>query len=129
MYLLTAKLLYKIFIKYYILDIYYRRSQKIDFICLGCGKGRNMNQPSICIPRVNIGVTSKNIREIISKCYFGSIRQIDFIHKRRSSTVFIHFFKWNETAENYRQKLLDGEFIYIGYFLQPEFWKCCAVEN
>ncbi len=88
-----------------------------------------MSQPSICIPRVNLYTTKKDISDIINKCNFGHIRQIDLVHKKKSNTVFIHFFKWNETAENYRQKFLNGEFIYIGYFLQPKFWKCCAVEN
>jgi hypothetical protein len=90
-------------------------------------------EPSICIPRVFMSTTRKDIYDIMEKLGLGAVDRIDLVYKTNDrgdpyNKVFIHFKKWNtkdETAIATREKLLKGEEIKIVY-REPWFWKCTA---
>lgn len=89
--------------------------------------------PSICIPRVFMSTTRKDIYDTVEKLGLGAVDRIDLVSKVNDrgepyNKVFIHFKVWNtkdETAIATRAKLLKGEEIKIVY-RDPWFWKCTA---
>jgi len=90
-------------------------------------------EPSICIPRVFMSTTRKDIYDTMEKLGLGAVDRIDLVSKvnprgEHYNKVFIHFKKWNNkdaTALATRDKLLKGEEIKIVY-REPWFWKCTA---
>jgi hypothetical protein len=90
-------------------------------------------EPSICIPRVFMSTTRKDIYDTVEKLGLGAVDRIDLVFKTNDrgepyNKVFIHFKVWNtkdETARATREKLLKGEEIKIVY-RDPWFWKCTA---
>ena len=89
--------------------------------------------PSICIPRVFMSTTRKDIYDTVEKLGLGAVYRIDLVSKVNDrgepyNKVFIHFKLWNtkdETVVATREKLLKGEEIKIVY-RDPWFWKCTA---
>lgn len=89
--------------------------------------------PSICIPRVFMSTTRKDIYNTVEKLGLGAVDRIDLVSKTNDrgepyNKVFIHFKLWNtkdETVVATREKLLKGEEIKIVY-RDPWFWKCTA---
>lgn len=107
-------------------------------------------EPSICIPRVDMWVTDDYIRKIFNEVFFGRkknnindiendiennfIMGIDLIPKTNEKgenykRVFIHFKDWNiiqsDAANLVRKKLLNGDNIKIMHN-NPNYWKCSA---
>ena len=88
--------------------------------------------PSMCIPRVFTNITEQRIRKVFDELNIGTIYRIDIVNKNTEkgenfNRVFIHFSKWNTTAnaEKARTMLLNGKEIKIIYD-EPWFWKISA---
>ena len=95
-------------------------------------KVMSRSEPSICIPRVFLNTTRKDLFTVFDKLNIGAVDRIDMVHKTNErgesySKVFIHFKMWhkNPMAQATRDKLLAGEEIKIVYNA-PWFWKCSA---
>ena len=90
-----------------------------------------VTEPSICIPRtlynVNWQTVKKTFEEILGK---GTVERVDIVPCRDQDQfckIFVHFRYWpeDETANNMRERLNDGEMVKIVYDA-PYFWKCSA---
>ena len=93
----------------------------------------NHNIPSLCIPKVDKGIREKDIREVFKKLNFGLVERIDIVSWKTNThtntnkfcRVFIHFNTWNESAEELRINLLNGDTYNIVYNF-PWYWKVVA---
>ena len=90
------------------------------------------NNPILCIPRVFSSITEERVRSIFDDLNFGIIERIDMPVVRDNKTnsikyqrVFIRFKHWydNETAQDTKRQLLDGQVVHIEYD-DPWYWKC-----
>lgn len=97
--------------------------------------------PSICIPRVDMCITTEYIEKIMNEVLLDEsiiiktcIERIDLVGRQNEKgedfkRVFIHFKPWNtfETvvSKNMKQRLLSGETIKVMYNF-PSYWKCSA---
>jgi hypothetical protein len=90
---------------------------------------REIDEPSICIPRVFKHISKQFIHEIFQKkLTLGHIRRVDIISNNTNTQfkkVFIHFDYWydNQNAIAIKNKLIDGTTLKIVYDT-PWFWKC-----
>lgn len=94
--------------------------------------GNNFASPSLCIPRVVIGITKEQVMKTIQSLHLGVIQRIDMIQKKTEkgesfSRVFIHFSKWNnsDVAVHAKERILTGKDIKVIYD-EPWFWKISA---
>jgi hypothetical protein len=93
----------------------------------------NINEPSLCIPRVFGNISEDRVRTVIKKLNIGLIKRIDMILKKNDKgedykRVFIHFERWFTDvpdAIEARKRLLEGKEIKIVYD-NPWFWKVSA---
>jgi len=86
-----------------------------------------MNNPSICIPRLNKNIDKWNIDEIFKKLNIGKIDKIDllFNSKTQSKKAFIHFKYWYNNEKNNRIKNILNENKHFNIVYEfPDFWKC-----
>jgi hypothetical protein len=93
---------------------------------------KDLECPSLCIPRVVAGVNKDQVLKIIQSLHLGIIQRIDMIQKKTEkgemfSRVFIHFSKWNdsEVAAHAKERILSGKDIKVIYD-DPWFWKISA---
>lgn len=93
---------------------------------------KDLECPSLCIPRVVAGVGKEQVLKIIQSLHLGVIQRIDMIQKKTEkgetfSRVFIHFSKWNESevAIQAKERILSGKDIKVIYD-EPWFWKISA---
>jgi len=89
-----------------------------------------INEPSLCIPRVFSNITDERVYEVIAQLELGELERIDMVERETREgvlyqRVFIHFKKWNPSADNVRERLVNGEEIKIVYD-DPWFWKVSA---
>ena len=87
-----------------------------------------MNNPSICIPKVDQNISKNFIYTVLNRYNFGEIKKIDMIKMNKGSKVFIHFKYWYNTDKclKVREILrsgLDFKIIYVA----PWYWKCTNV--
>jgi glutamate mutase epsilon subunit len=90
-----------------------------------------INQPSLCIPRINSTITEKDIRNILDELKLGIIKRIDIKNTNtKNRCAFIHFNKWYEHGNGLiaRERLLNGKDIKVIYD-EPWFWKITAYRN
>ena len=87
-----------------------------------------MNNPSICIPKVDHNITKKFIYTVFNRYNFGEIKKIDMIKINKGYRVFIHFKYWNDSVNSLkvRELLSLGQDFKIMY-VEPWFWKCINV--
>jgi len=93
----------------------------------------NINEPSLCIPRVFGNISEDRVRTVIKKLNIGLIKRIDMIPKKNDKgedykRVFIHFERWFTDvpdAIEARKRLIEGKEIKIVYD-NPWFWKVSA---
>jgi len=81
-----------------------------------------LNNPVICIPRLNNKNISKNfIKNIFRQYQWGVIYKVDIINNK----AFIYFKSWNnnEKTQIIKNRFLKGETLNIIYN-NPWFWKC-----
>lgn len=90
------------------------------------------NVPSMCIPRVFKNITRERVAGVFRDLDIGVVERIDMIQKENEKgekfqRVFIHFSKWNTTANalRAREMLLSGKEIKVIYD-EPWFWKISA---
>lgn len=93
----------------------------------------NMEQPSLCIPRVHVNISENQIRRIFNELKLGVIERVDMIVCKKNEKfkmVFIHFKKWftEGNAQIAREKLKQGEEIKVIYD-DPWFWKISAYRD
>lgn len=85
---------------------------------------------NICIPKANCESLSKKLVFTVFKSLkIGFIKNV-VIHT--NGCIFIYFAKWfdNEHAISVKNKLLDGESIYVTYdYNYGWFWKCTLMRN
>ena len=86
-----------------------------------------MDNPIICIPKVNKNINKCFINDIFNKVNLGKINRIDLINTNKSKRAFIHFQFWydNERALEAKKWLTEGQDIKIIYS-EPWYWKCSA---
>ncbi len=79
----------------------------------------------LCLPKIDINTTKKEIFNIFNQYKFGLIKKIDLISISQSKRAFIHYEKWDTSEKNKKIKsyLDDGLDIKIIYNF-PWFWKC-----
>ena len=101
----------------------------------------NPKLPSICIPRVDMSITSEYIEKIMNEVLLSEnsllktcIERIDLVGRQNEKgedykRVFVHFKPWETfesvNSKNMRQRLLSGETVKIMYNI-PSYWKCSA---
>jgi hypothetical protein len=102
---------------------------KIDFRTMPA------NVPILCIPRVYPNISESRIRRIFDALNMGTLERIDIVSKQSMkgenfNRVFIHFHKWNNSANSCeaRERLLNGKEIKIIYD-DPWFWKISAYKK
>ena len=80
---------------------------------------------TLCLPKIDYGVSKKQLYEIFNKHNFGVINKIDLITISNSKRAFIHYKNWNNNEKNNKIKsfLDEGLDIKIIYSF-PWFWKC-----
>lgn len=93
----------------------------------------DMDQPSLCIPRVHTNISENQIRRIFNELKLGIIERVDMIVCKKNDKfkmVFIHFKKWftEGNANIAREKLKCGEEIKVIYD-DPWFWKISAYRD
>jgi hypothetical protein len=83
-----------------------------------------IEQPSICIPYVMNNISKTYINDVFKSLNLGIINKIDCKYKKNYKMIYIHFKEWNSSvkASNIKNKLLNGELIYIIY--NSGIWKC-----
>jgi hypothetical protein len=85
----------------------------------------------LCIPRVNIKTTEKEIRNILDELELGEIKNIELklTKTKKNKCAFIHFNKWyNEgNAVIARERLINGKDIKVIYD-NPWFWKITPIQ-
>ena len=79
----------------------------------------------LCLPKIDINTTKKEIFNIFNQYKFGLIKKIDLISISQSKRAFNHYEKWDTSEKNKKIKsyLDDGLDIKIIYNF-PWFWKC-----
>ena len=79
----------------------------------------------LCLPKIDINTTKKQIFNIFDQYKFGLIKKIDLISISQSKRAFIHYEKWDTSEKNIKIKsyLDNGLDIKIIYNF-PWFWKC-----
>ena len=84
------------------------------------------SSPSICIPLVSDELPKSIFYNIFKKLQLGNLERIDVVRKESFNTVFVHFRQWYNTkkARNCRNKLMNGENLFVASFEKPIFWKC-----
>ena len=87
-------------------------------------------EPSLCIPRVFPNITDERVANVIQELELGEIDRIDMVERETREgelyqRVFIHFKSWSSSAEEVRERLVNGEEIKIVYD-DPWFWKVSA---
>ena len=92
----------------------------------------NIQQPSICIPRVFSNMTESRIRRAFDALSVAVIAKIDIILRTNSKgeeckRVFVHFAHWFDTehAIRFRCDLLEGKELTVMYD-NPWYWKITA---
>lgn len=84
------------------------------------------NHLSLCIPRIEDGITEKYIRDIFTTLDIGSIRTIIIkkANKKNSRKVFINLNHWNtnKTSETIKTRLNNNLPVNIMYSM-PWYWK------
>tara|TARA_B100001769_G_C22014593_1_gene545257 strand:- start:142 stop:705 length:564 start_codon:yes stop_codon:yes gene_type:complete len=75
-------------------------------------------------------ITDERVYEVIAQLELGELERIDMVERETREgvlyqRVFIHFKKWNPSADNVRERLVNGEEIKIVYD-DPWFWKVSA---
>jgi len=96
----------------------------------------NINEPSLCIPRVFGNISEDRIRTTIKKLNIGTIKRVDMVLRKNDKgedykRVFIHFEKWFTDipdAVEARKRLIEGKEIKIVYD-NPWFWKVSALRS
>ena len=96
----------------------------------------NQNIKTLCIPRVNFGITEPFVRNIFNSLNIGVIGRIDLIKKQNEKggqqfiRIFVHINKWynNETSNMAKERLLNGKDIKIIYD-DPWFWKVSVYKD
>jgi hypothetical protein len=90
-----------------------------------------MDNPTICIPRVDNNIDKWIIDEAFKKLNIGIIEKIDISYNpiTKSKRVFIHFIKWfNNETSNKLKNLINNDNKECNYFNVvydfPLFWKC-----
>jgi len=97
--------------------------------------------PSICIPRLDLSITSEYIETIMNEVLLPMdtslktcIERIDILSRQNEKgedfkRAFIHFISWttfeSTSSKRMREKLLSGEIVKIMYNY-PYYWKCSA---
>lgn len=85
---------------------------------------------NICIPKVNNESLNKSlIINVFEKINIGHIGNIII---KKSGCVYVYINKWfdNDIANNYKNKLVNGESIYITYDNKYGwFWKCVMIRQ
>ena len=91
-----------------------------------------ITSPSICIPRAFANISKPRILAIFANLNFGTIEQIDIVHKTNAKgekfqRVFIHFLSWNQSNEidQVRQLLFAKKSVRIVYD-DPWYWELSA---
>lgn len=80
---------------------------------------------TLCLPKIDYGVSKKQLYEIFNKYNFGVINKIDLITISRSKRAFIHYVDWNNNEKNNKIKSYLDEGLDIKIIYQfPWFWKC-----
>ena len=87
---------------------------------------RAVHDTSLCIPRLSLDFTRKDIRTAFSSLKFGIISHIYLIRYDSYQKAFIYFKYWNDIIT--LEKLRNGEHINIVYTF-PWFWKCSLNKN
>jgi hypothetical protein len=86
-----------------------------------------MDNPSICIPRIQNKITKWEISNIFNKIKLGKICRIDICYNKITNTykAFIHFHHWfnNEHANKYKNIININDNFKIVYNF-PNYWKC-----
>lgn len=84
---------------------------------------------SLCIPRVSVNVTHKDIYNVFNKLQIGEIHRVDLIERQTTNNdkfkrIFIHFKSWadNETANQMKTRFDSGKDVKIVYD-DPWYWK------
>lgn len=101
----------------------------------------NPRLPSICIPRVDMWITSEYIEKIMNEVLLAEnsllkscIERIDLVGRQNEKgedykRVFVHFKPWeifeSFNSKNMRKRLLSGETIKVMHS-SPSYWKCSA---
>ncbi len=87
----------------------------------------NMNNPSICIPKIVSSVTYNDINYGFQKLNIGKIDRIDIVSNYNSPSLraFIHFEYWhnNERTNHLKNLIVNGKYFKLVYNF-PWFWKC-----
>ena len=88
------------------------------------------SEPSLCIPRVFSNITEDRVWNVLDELELGDVDRIDMVERETREgelyqRVFIHFKSWSSSAENVRERLVNGEEIKIVYD-DPWFWKVSA---
>lgn len=84
-----------------------------------------MTRLTICIPCVGLNTGKEFIRNVFTQCNIGNIERIDLVTGKDNSKAFVHFKTLFDNAQsrNVRDKLMQGEYIYVVYE-KPWFWRC-----
>jgi hypothetical protein len=84
-----------------------------------------MAGPSICIPRMFVGISRKKIEQVFNGLKLGSIDYIDIHLGKEYQKVYVFFKAWRNTAfaDSIKKRFVDGEQLKIIYD-DPWFWKC-----
>ena len=87
----------------------------------------NIENPSICIPRIEGDITKWQVSDVFNKLALGKLKRIDIVynHKQNTNKIFVHFKHWIPTTRNDNIKNLlnsGGNFKLVHNF--PQYWKC-----
>lgn len=87
----------------------------------------SVNNPSICIPRIDSSISKWEISDVFNKLGIGKLKKIDVLYNSKydSQKVFVHFKHWNDTerSKHIKDILNSGGNIKIVYNF-PDYWKC-----
>ncbi len=87
-----------------------------------------MNNPSICIPKVDQNISKNFIYTVLNRYNFGEIKKIDMIKMNKGSKVFIHFKYWYNTDKSLKvREILSSGLDFKIIYVEPWYWKCTNV--
>ena len=87
-----------------------------------------MNNPSICIPKVDQNISKNFIYSVLNRYNFGEIKKIDMIKMNKGSKVFIHFKYWYNTDKSLKvREILSSGLDFKIIYVEPWYWKCTNV--
>ena len=87
-----------------------------------------MNNPSICIPKVDQNISKNFIYTVLNRYNFGEIKKIDIIKMNKGSKVFIHFKYWYNTDKSLKvREILSSGLDFKIIYVEPWYWKCTNV--